>query len=389
MKPQSATVFATVVAVIAALAIAGPVFAAPNVINANVNHGITGQGVDQAFAHVRICVPGSTTQCQNLGGLLIDTGSFGLRIFAQALTVKLPVQMSGPDRVGECAFFGSLTAWGRVATADVTMGGEPTISSLPVQIINPNFPATGDRPKSCNGSNAPIARTPQQENFNGILGVGLLQYDGGLTQYYACTSTTCTPMSQPALADQVQNPVALLPVDNNGVLLSFSLPPATGASTLTGQLIFGINTESNNHIPDTFTVYPADPTTLSFTTTYQGRNISESFIDSGSNGFFYHNPYLALCPGSPWYCPAALSGQHATNTGFDSPNSGLVKFNIANAFGLFISGNAAFFDLGADLGGGTLFDWGLPFFFGRKVFVGIAGKSITGVTESTPLWAYK
>jgi hypothetical protein len=54
-----------------------------------------------------------------------------------------------------------------------------------------------------------------------------------------------------------------------------------------------------------------------------------------------------------------------------------------------VTGNAAFFDLGANLGSGTFFDWGLPFFLGRRVFVGIAGKTISGVTESTPLWAYK
>ena len=56
---------------------------------------------------------------------------------------------------------------------------------------------------------------------------------------------------------------------------------------------------------------------------------------------------------------------------------------------LFATPNAAFFELGANLGSGSIFDWGLPFFLGRKVFVGIAGKSISGVTESTPLWAYK
>ena len=109
-------------------------------MNVNVNHGITGNGVDQPFGGVQVCVPGSTTKCQIITGLLIDTGSYGLRIFSQALTIHLPSQTSGPDAIAECAFFGSLTTWGRVATADVTMGSEPTIqtcrfrSSIPTSL---------------------------------------------------------------------------------------------------------------------------------------------------------------------------------------------------------------------------------------------------------------
>ena len=53
-----------------------------------------------------------------------------------------------------------------------------------------------------------------------------------------------------------------------------------------------------------------------------------------------------------------------------------------------MTGNAAFYDLGANLGP-TMFDWGLPFFLGRKVFVAIKGTTIPGVSESPPFWAYK
>jgi hypothetical protein len=390
MKPCKVTIFAIVATVLVTLASAAPGFAAAfNQMNANVNGGITGLGVDQPFGHITVCVPG-TTQCQVVGGLLIDTASFGLRIFSQALTIPLPVQMSNGQKVAECAFFGSLTAWGRVGTADVTMGGEPTIHNLPVQVINPAFPSVGHRPSDCKGQ-GPIARTPQQVNFNGILGVGLMQGDGDFTQYYTCTSTNCTAMnSAPALADQVQNPVALLPVDNNGVALGFALPPPTGSPALTGTLTFGVNTESNNQIPTdgTFKIYTADPVTLGFTTTYKGQDVPVAFIDSGSNGFFYDNPNIPLCDGV-WYCPAALASQTAINTGSDGTSTGVVNFNIANADTLFRSGNTVFSNLGANLGGGTLFDWGLPFFLGRKVFVGIEGKNISGITQSTPLWAYK
>ncbi len=388
MKPRTAIVFA-IAATVTMLAFADPGFAAANnVMNANVKGGITGHGIDQPFGAVKVCVPGSTTQCQIISGLLIDTGSFGLRIFSQALTVHLPPQMSGPDRVGECAFFGSVTAWGRVATADVTMGGEPTIQSLPVQIINNNFPAVGHRPKNCNDG-APFARSPQQLNFNGILGVGLMQYDGGAgTKYYTCTATHCALTTQP-FELQVQNPVALLPVDNNGVMLSFARPPTNGVSRLTGQLVFGIYTQSNNQIPGTFKVYTADGN-LQFTTLFQGRTLT-GFIDSGSNGFFYDNPKLPVCSfAPPWYCPATPTDQHPTNQGSDGLSTGVVDFTIANAENLFLTGNAAFFDLGANhVVPSDMFDWGLPFFLGRRVFVGIDGMTISGVTESLPFWAYK
>lgn len=105
MKPRKLTMFAIVAAMLATLTSASPVFAAAaNVLNVNVNHGINGQGVDQPFGHVTVCTPG-TNNCQRIGRLLIDTASFGLRIFAQALTVPLPAQKSGPDAIGECVLW--------------------------------------------------------------------------------------------------------------------------------------------------------------------------------------------------------------------------------------------------------------------------------------------
>jgi len=53
-----------------------------------------------------------------------------------------------------------------------------------------------------------------------------------------------------------------------------------------------------------------------------------------------------------------------------------VSFQIGNFNALLRSGNRVFNDIGGDSPGG--FDWGLPFFFGRNVFVGIEGGHPVG-----------
>jgi hypothetical protein len=58
--------------------------------------------------------------------------------------------------------------------------------------------------------------------------------------------------------------------------------------------------------------------------------------------------------------------------------SGVVSFTVSNADNLLNSNDAAFDDLGGTYDGGSAydgFDWGLPFFFGRTVYIGIDGTS--------------
>ncbi len=55
--------------------------------------------------------------------------------------------------------------------------------------------------------------------------------------------------------------------------------------------------------------------------------------------------------------------------------SGTVPFQVGNFDGLIKSSNNVFSDLGGDIGGIGGFDWGLPFFFGRSVYMGFEGSS--------------
>ena len=100
---------------------------------------------------------------------------------------------------------------------------------------------------------------------------------------------------------------------------------------------------------------------------------------------------------SGWYCPGSSSSLSAvdftvTNTGLNGTASPLT-FSIGNAEYLFNfnSGqNWAFNNLGGDSGTSQAtdyFDFGLPFFYGRKVFVGIENQTgPNGVVG--PYWAY-
>ena len=112
-----------------------------NVQAITVNGGPDFNFVDGAFTSVTVCVPGSSTNCQTIGGILVDTGSSGLRILSSALTVSLPQQTNSTGSpIAECAVFADGIIWGPVQTADVKIAGEQA-SSLPIcQVIgSPEF----------------------------------------------------------------------------------------------------------------------------------------------------------------------------------------------------------------------------------------------------------
>jgi hypothetical protein len=188
-----------------------------------------------------------------------------------------------------------------------------------------------------------------------------------------------------SLAQQVQNPVPLFSTDNNGVIIE--LPAVSGGEpSTTGSLVFGIGTQSNNALGGA-TVYASDASG-NFTTTYKSVAYPSSFIDSGSNGFFFLDSSTAGIPdcsdATGFYCPGSTVNLSAKNQGTNG-SSGTVSFSIANADTLFANqADFVYGDLGGQFSGA--FDWGLPFFFGRNVFVAIQGQSAPGGTA--PYWAY-
>ena len=179
--------------------------------------------------------------------------------------------------------------------------------------------------------------------------------------------------------------MALFASDNNGVILQLPGVPVSGATSASGYLVFGIGTRSNNGLGSA-TVIGADPSTGEFITSYDGRNLSGSFIDSGSNGLFFVDAAIVNCSssvGDQFYCPSSTLQLAATDQGTNG-NTSPVSFQIANLGSLSqttfarddVGGNGSSI---AGLGTGY-FDWGLPFFYGRTVFVAIEGRAAGSAT---------
>jgi hypothetical protein len=384
----TSTISATIGSIAGSTTMMIPVPSGGNVLSVTVNGSLCSSTFNATYPNkpcvsVTVCVPGTST-CQTVNDILLDTGSSGLRIFKTVLNnLSLPQVTVPGGNLAECVQFADGSAdWGPVQTANVVLGGEPSVT-VPIQVIDSTF---GTVPTACGTPEA----SPSAAGLNGILGVGLFVEDCGAEcvsganngRYYACSGSSCSGTTVD-LTSQVRNPVASLPADNNGVLLLLPGINTGGAPSVDGYLVLGIGTQTNN-TPTTEVKYPASPTG-EFTTTFNGSTYSDSFIDSGSNALFFSDPALPISSGG-WYIPASTTNLSATTEGFTGTPSGVVPFQIGNATSLFSTGNNVFTELGARLPGVGGFDWGLPFFFGRPVFIGIEGKSSS--LGSGPYWAY-
>jgi hypothetical protein len=360
----------------------------PNILAVTVNGYLCSSATSYNYPNkpcvrVQICTPGSTTQCQMINDILLDTGSYGLRLFHQVVSVPLSQVTVTAGSLAECVQYGDGSSdWGPVQLADVILGGEPAVT-VPIQIINQAYSSP---PSGCRGARADTSPTQYAgAGFNGILGVGLFSQDCGTAcennanngMYYSCKGLTCTGATA-LLQDQVQNPVVLLPADNNGVIVQLPSIGASGQVSVNGALVLGIGTQANNSSLSV-TMYPAS-SNADFSTDFSGTTYT-SFIDSGSNAFYFPGT-MQQCGG--WFCPPILVLLAATNRGYGGSPSGNVAFTIGDATALFSTKNNAFDCLGGYSPG--VFDWGLPFFFGRDVFVGIEGA--TSPLGTGPYWAY-
>ncbi|MFA5323123.1 MAG: DUF3443 family protein [Smithella sp.] len=333
--------------------------------------------VNKPCVSITVCEPG-TSNCKTITDILLDTGSVGLRIFKSLLTdISLTQVASGSGSLANCIQYVDGSAhWGPVQIADVILGNEKAYN-VPIHVIDSTF---GTVPSSCGTPDA----APEDSGFNGILGAGLFTEDCGstcanfeTTMYYSCVDSTCDTTTVP-LSNQVKNPVSYLSVDNNGLIVRLPSVATGGSTSADGVLILGIGTQSNNTVAGIAASYPTD-SYGEFTTVFNSKTYNDSFMDSGSNGLFFNRSFVsALTICGDWYCPSSTQNLSASIEGYT------ISFKIGNASTLFASPNNVFSELGGTY---ESFDWGLPFFLGRNVYVVIEGNTISGLGTG-PYLAY-
>jgi len=346
--------------------------------------------VNEPCVSVTICQHG-TAICQTIDNVLLDTGSTGLRLFGSLVSLTLPAQSALPsgNTLAECIQYGDgSSTWGQVQVADIVLGSE-TASSVPIQIISSTF---GAPPAGCPNRES----SPATAQFNGILGVGLFVQDCGancvtdpsMGVYYSCSNSSCTETTA-TLSTQVANPVASLSqaAFNNGVMVQLPAIANSGATSLGGWLVLGIGTQEDNTPIDA--AFFATDSVGNFSTIFNGTTSNTSFIDSGSNAIYFSAPNsVAACSGqlNGFYCPSSTLSFTATQVGVNSTAQEVIAFTAANADNLLATSNpnVVFNDLTGNLS--SDFDWGLPFFLGRSIFVGFEGK--TSSSGTGPYWVY-
>ncbi|MDE1978324.1 MAG: DUF3443 domain-containing protein [Betaproteobacteria bacterium] len=331
------------------------------------------------YVDVKVC--DASGNCQTIPDVMVDTGSAGLRLFANKVALNLPGIASGGGTLAACAQFASGYAWGSMHLATVQIGGEITTTAIPVQFMNdPTLPAA---PSTCAAQGIDFA-TRFSPVANGILGISNFIHDCGAgctaatpaadrpAMYYRCASGACSQTSA-ELSQQGANPISAFAVDNNGSILTLPDVAPGGAASATGTLVFGIGTQSNNALPAGAEIFPIGQDAY-----IDGRIdgvMGRGFIDSGSNGYFLDlDPSVARCTPNAafsWYCPSSPVALTVQLSGASSAQT-LV---IGNAQTMFDQQFTALPALGGTAAIAQFADLGLPFFYGRPIATGLENSS--------------
>ena len=383
--------------------------AASNVATIIVNAGPgSPASINTPYTSVILCAPGSTTNCQTIDHIAVDTRSSGLRIVASVLSPTLAAALrltvdGNNNAIVECTQYADGYAWGPVVSVDMGISGEKA-ASLPIQIFGTSLFPSPPAGAPCEGA-GPQLDTVASFGANGTLGVSVFAQDCGsgcaLTLsapanpgfYYACSSaTTCSvttvPLTSVSGPEQVQNPVTLFAADNNGVIIEMPTVNAAGQTSASGALVFGIDTLTNNVFGTTAIVMTVEPVHGYVSTDFNNISYPKTSFDTGSSALYFAVPttstLLPLCTDSArltLYCPTATASfKAAAESATNVPLS--IPFSVASADSLLSGGGSlvAFGNLAGSVSDPSVFDWGMPFFYGRNVYFALEGK-LTSVAQ--------
>ncbi|MEM5365126.1 DUF3443 domain-containing protein [Paraburkholderia azotifigens] len=356
---------------------------AANTVAVTVGRGVKGI-INIPTVSVTVCAPG-TANCTTIDNVLLDTGSYGLRVVnsSAVAALQLPVQTAtAGGQLAECTHFADGFTWGTIRTATVKISGE-TANNIPIQVIGDLADSTVPSSGCVNGSNE---STADALGANGILGLGVAPVDCGdacsvqanvaqFSNYYACPNGTNCTRTLAETSKQVANPIPNFAVDNNGVIVQMAPISSNGAASANGTVVFGIDTQSNN-VNTAGSTYTTDASG-DFPSRGQSNTV---FLDSGSNGYFFQDSSIPLCTGnlSDFYCPGSTLQRTINLTGANGA-TGTATIFIANAQTLLSNAsNYAFNDLGGQVASLTGTDLGLPFFYGRYVYYGMDKRTSGG-----------
>lgn len=345
------------------------------------------------YTTIRVCSPGSITNCLSIDHVLLDTGSTGLRIInSNAIdALRLPRMLYNESLVNECTSFPRGYVWGSINYADVYWAHE-IAPKITLQII---ANTTAPVPSSCLDFSPPNPiHTVSELRANAIMGIGNMVYDKesdvlGIESsgagYYSCSNNSCSHINIPDTS-QVSNIIAQFKdkTVTNGYLIQLPEVLESYTDILKGQIVFGLNTKSNNQISTQAKIFRAMP--LGYITTIYANQVKFGLFDSGTNSIKVTSntdPVIPVIHGELFpSTPIMLTAQLA-DFAFAEP-----FYNLSDVNFMLISNQQVkpVLPYVGTYGGFSEFLWGIPFFIGKNVYFGINKATVNN--ESTPFVGY-
>lgn len=348
---------------------------------------ITVGATNKFLVSLTVCIPGSDV-CQKVDKIMVDTGSVGLRIHTSVLPVlqgQLPAQQQIGGLIAQCATFGNFYTWGSIRTADVSFGGRKAIAVPFQEYDDPALPIVSAT--NCGAQIGGLQNAdPVVVQFNGILGIRGMRVDPQ-TSFFVCQNSDISCQGTVLTNSQkLPNPLLNLSQENNGYQIVMSGIPDGGSAQVTGALILGINTQSNNISPQTS---GSSPQMLALDdmqrfALYAAGVSYGALMDSGTSVNTLPTTDAQTCGASApqAYCPSSVVMQTIQLAAASKPDCIFeTNLSIGNWLTLLATGFPAINNIASRTpstvkSAGVQAILGAPFFYGRRISFSIDGEPV-------------